>query len=154
MSSMHCMLKAPSALKHVTKFLFETQHLVIEGRTILCDFLKKSFTRLFCFKHIFESGILSSPACNFRMKLIQLGILQFSDLRGWLDQFLRPNSLGEDLLPPCRRCPPRRGCFGSCLGSCTLASKKRSPLRWVATPRLSTKNGTSEKAEKGSFWRL
>ena len=129
MSSMHCMLKTPSALKHVTKFLFETQHLVIEGRTILCDFLKKSSTRLFCFKHIFEIGILSSPACNFRMKLIQLGILQFSDLRGGLDQFLRPNSLGEDLLPPCRRCPPRRGCFGSCLGSCTLASQKKSPPR-------------------------
>ena len=128
MSSMHCMLKTPSALKHVTKFLFETQHWVIEGRTILCDLLKKSFTRLFCFKQIFEIGILSSPACNFRMKLIQLGILQFSDLRGWLDQFLRPNSLGEDLLPPCRRCPPRRGCFGSCLGSCTLASEKSTHL--------------------------
>ena len=122
MSSMHCMLKAPSALKHVTKFLFETQHLVIEGRTILCDLLKKSFTRLFCFKQIFESGILSSPACNFCMKLIQLGILQSADLRGWLDQLLRPNSL-SCLLPPCRRCPPRRGCFGSCLGSCTLASQ-------------------------------
>ena len=147
------MLKTPSALKHVTKFLFETQHLVIEGRTILCDFLKKSFTRLFCFKQIFESGILSSPACNFRMKLIQLGILQFTDLRGWLDQFLRLNSL-SCLLPPCRRCPPRRGCFGSCLGSCTLASKKSPHLGELLHQCFQRKKWQIGKSGKGKFLAL